>query len=106
MTFRLDYSNMMISPGGIDQKTWSDAPRRFPDAKRGFDALRGAGAVGFVNLPRATQLLDQVTSFARLARGKHDDVVILGSRWIRPGADCLASRAQAERLEHAGRQGA
>ena len=78
MTLRLDYSNMMISPGGIDQKAWGDAPRQFTAAKRGFDALRGGGTVGFVDLPQATQLLDQVTGFARPARGKYDDVVILG----------------------------
>jgi glucose-6-phosphate isomerase len=78
MTLRLDYSNMMISPGGIDQRAWSDAARQFADAKRGFDALRGGGTVGFVDLPRDTRLLDQVLSFARPARGKYDDVVILG----------------------------
>src|SRR6267143_3515543 len=78
MTLRLDYSNMMISLGGIDQKTWSDAPKQFAAAKRGFDALRSGGTVGFVDLPRDTQLLDQVTSFASRARGKYDDVVILG----------------------------
>jgi glucose-6-phosphate isomerase len=78
MTLRLDYSNMMISPGGIDQKTWTDAPKQFVAAKRGFDALRGGGTVGFVDLPRATALLDQVTGFAKRARGKYDDVVILG----------------------------
>jgi glucose-6-phosphate isomerase len=78
MTLRLDYSNMMISPGGIDQKTWTDAAKQFVAAKRGFDALRGAGTVGFVDLPRANLLLDQVTGFAKQARGKYDDVVILG----------------------------
>jgi glucose-6-phosphate isomerase len=78
MTLRLDYSNMMISPGGIDQKTWSDAPRQFAAAKRGFDALRGTGNVGFVDLPASTALLDQVTRFAEPSRGKYDDVVILG----------------------------
>jgi len=78
MTFRLDYSNMMISPGGIDQKTWSDAPKQFAAARNGFDALRSGGVVGFVDLPSATQLLDQVTGFVERARGKHDDVVILG----------------------------
>jgi glucose-6-phosphate isomerase len=78
MTLRLDYSNMMISPGGIDQKTWSAAPPKFVTAKRGFDALSSSGAVGFVDLPRDSRLLDQVTSFARTARGKYDDVVILG----------------------------
>ncbi|MGH7602943.1 MAG: glucose-6-phosphate isomerase [Gemmatimonadaceae bacterium] len=78
MTLRLDYSNMMISPGGIDQKTWSSAPAKFAGAKRGFDSLSGSGAVGFVDLPRDSRLLAQVTSFAQTARGKYDDVVILG----------------------------
>jgi len=78
MTLRLDYSNMMISPGGIDQKTWGEAPKQFTAAKRGFDALRGGGTVGFIDLPRNSTLLDQVTSFAKPARGKYDDVVILG----------------------------
>ena len=78
MTLRLDYSNMMISPGGIAAKTWGDAPQRFTEAKRGFDALRGGGSVGFLDLPGNTQLLNQVTSFVAKARGKYDDVVILG----------------------------
>ena len=78
MTLRLDYSNMMISPGGIAATTWGDAPQRFNEAKRGFDALRGGGSVGFVDLPGDTHLLDQVTTFVAQARGKYDDVVILG----------------------------
>jgi glucose-6-phosphate isomerase len=78
MTLRLDYSNMMISPGGIDQKTWGDAAKRFRDAKSGFDALRTNETVGFVELPRDTRLFDQVVGFADRARGKFDDVVILG----------------------------
>jgi glucose-6-phosphate isomerase len=78
MTLRLDYSNMMISPGGIDQKTWAAAGKQFADAKRGFDSLRATGTVGFVDLPADRKLLDQVTAFASAARGKYDDVVILG----------------------------
>ena len=78
MTLRLDYSNMMISPGGIDQKAWSEAGKQFVQAKRGFDAVRAGGTVGFVDLPRDARLLDQVSSFARPVRGKYDDVVILG----------------------------
>jgi glucose-6-phosphate isomerase len=78
MTLRLDYSNMMISPGGIAGNTWGDAPKKFSEAKRDFDALRGSGSVGFVDLPTDTPLLDQVVSFAAQARGKYDDVVILG----------------------------
>ena len=78
MTLRLDYSNMMISPGGIDQNTWAAAGKQFAGAKRGFDALRTSGTVGFVDLPGDKQLLDQVTTFASAARGKYDEVVILG----------------------------
>src|SRR4051812_13460601 len=78
MTLRLDYSNMMISPRGIDQRSWTDAGREFAEAKRGFESLRGGGTVGFVDLPTEARLLDQVSSFARPVRGKYDDVVILG----------------------------
>jgi len=78
MTLRLDYSNMMISPGGIDQRLWDDAATQFAAAKRGFDSLRTGGTVGFVDLPGDADLLEQVTSFARPVRGKYDDVVILG----------------------------
>jgi glucose-6-phosphate isomerase len=78
MTLRLDYSNMMISPGGIDLNTWTAAVKQFADAKRAFDSLRATGTVGFVDLPANKPLLDQVTTFAAAARGKYDDVVILG----------------------------
>ena len=78
MTLRLDYSNMMISPGGIDQKNWTSAGKQFGDAKRGFDQLRASGAVGFVELGGDRALLEQVESFAATARGRFDDVVILG----------------------------
>src|SRR6266571_8819079 len=78
MPLRLDYSNMMISPGGIDQKTWTAAGKQFADAKRGFDSLRTSGAVGFVDLPDDRRLLEQVTGFSAAARGSYDDIVILG----------------------------
>ncbi len=78
MTLRIDYSNMMILPGGIDQRAWATAGKQFADAKRGFDSLRATGTVGFVDLPADKKLLDQVTTFASAARGKYDDVVILG----------------------------
>src|SRR6266852_5412740 len=78
MTLRIDYSNMMISPGGIDQKAWTAAGKQFAHAKRAFDSLRATGTVGFVDLPADKPLLDQVTRFSATARGKYDDVVILG----------------------------
>jgi glucose-6-phosphate isomerase len=78
MTLSLDYSNMLISPGGIDQKAWTAGGKQFADAKRAFDSLRATGTVGFVDLPADKPLLDQVTRFSAAARGKYDDVVILG----------------------------
>jgi glucose-6-phosphate isomerase len=78
MPLRLDYSNMMISPGGIDSTAWSSSQQRFTGAMTGFNELRKSGAVGFVDLPGDKALLDQVTRFAGAARGKYDDVVILG----------------------------
>jgi glucose-6-phosphate isomerase len=78
MTLRIDYSNMMISPGGIDPASWSEAGKQFETAKRGFDTLRAVGTVGFPDLPSDTTLLSQVENYARAARGKYSDVVILG----------------------------
>jgi len=78
MTLRIDYSNMMISPGGVDSKAWSAADKQFADAKIGFDSLRATGSVGFPDLPIDRPLLEQVTKFSAAARGKYDDVVILG----------------------------
>ena len=78
MTLRLDFSNMMISPGGIDQTSWASAPQKFTDAKRGLDQLRTTGSVGFVDLGGDKELLRQVEKYAESVRGKFDDVVILG----------------------------
>ena len=78
MTLTLDYSNMMISPGGIDEKAWSAAGKQFATAKSGFEQLRSSGSIGFVDLGGDRALLEQVSGFASHARGKFDDVVILG----------------------------
>src|SRR5256885_13035088 len=78
MTLKLDYSNMMISPGGIAADAWRGAGSQFKNAKSGFEKLTSSGEVGFVGLPRDSGLLEQVTRYAESARGKYDDVVILG----------------------------
>jgi glucose-6-phosphate isomerase len=78
MALRIDYSNMMISPGGINAGAWKGAGRQFGAAKRGLESLRASGAVGFLDLPSDVALLDQVERFASDAHGKYDDVVILG----------------------------
>src|SRR3954469_3031942 len=78
MTLRLDYSNMMVQPGGIPEKTWSDAAGLFPGAFAGVEKLRANGSIGFIDLPANQVLLTQVNDFAAKARGKYADVVILG----------------------------
>ncbi|HKR07758.1 MAG TPA: glucose-6-phosphate isomerase [Gemmatimonadaceae bacterium] len=78
MTLKLDYSNMMISPGGIAADAWRSAGSQFKNAKSGFEKLTSSGEVGFVALPANAALLQQVARYAESARGKYDDVVILG----------------------------
>jgi glucose-6-phosphate isomerase len=78
MTLRLDYSNMMVQPGGIPEKLWTETRSVFPGAAAGVEKLRSASAVGFIDLPSDRGLVDQVTAFAVKARGRYSDVVILG----------------------------
>lgn len=78
MTLRLDYSNMMISPGGLYAALLKSAASDFAAARKGFQELRNSGKVGFVDLPGNKTLLDQVLRYAESARGKYSDVVILG----------------------------
>jgi len=80
MTLKLDYSNMLISPGGLDagELTAAATGKSLASALSGFEQLRRGGSVGFVDLPENKSLLEQVTRYAASARGKYDDVVILG----------------------------
>lgn len=79
MTIRINYSNMIGDQvGGIAESEWAAASSRFETAHAGFDKLRQGGAVGFVDMVRDTALRDQATSFASKAKGRYDDVVILG----------------------------
>src|SRR5947207_11077576 len=78
MTLRLDYSNMMVQPGGIPEKLWTDSAALFSGAHAGVEKLRSSQAVGFIDLPSDERLIGQVTDFAAKARGRFGDVVILG----------------------------
>src|SRR5687768_10743282 len=80
MTLRLDYSNMMLSPGGIDPAvlTGASTGKSLAAARGRFEQLRREGTVGFVDLPQDRSLLEQAARYAASARGKYDDVVILG----------------------------
>lgn len=78
MTLRLDYSNMMVQPGGIPEKLWIDSAALLPKAIAAVDKLRDSGAVGFIDLPSDEKLIHQSLEFAAKARRRYDDVVILG----------------------------
>ena len=78
MTLKLDYSNMMIAPGGITSDSWASAPTKFKNAKAGFAKLAASGEVGFADLPSDRALIEQVDRYVASMRDRHDDVVILG----------------------------
>ncbi|HMA21916.1 MAG TPA: hypothetical protein VKO87_13990, partial [Gemmatimonadaceae bacterium] len=79
MTIRIDYSNMMgDAAGGIPESQWSDAASRFTNAFESFATLRESGTVGFADIVRDQSLRDQATDYATRAKGRFDDVVVLG----------------------------
>jgi glucose-6-phosphate isomerase len=80
MTLRIDYTNMMgdVVDGGIAAGDWAAAPDVFRRAQAGFNRRRDAGELGFLALPTDDALHRQSTEFAATARGKFDDVVVLG----------------------------
>jgi glucose-6-phosphate isomerase len=80
MTLRIDYTNMMgdVVNGGIAADDWAAAPDVFRRALGGFNRRRDAGELGFLALPTDDALHRQSTEFAATARGKFDDVVVLG----------------------------
>jgi glucose-6-phosphate isomerase len=78
MTLRLDYSNMMLQPGGIPEKLWAESARQFSGVHSAVSALRKSGKVGFFDLGSDSRLLAQSRDFAASVRGKFDDVIILG----------------------------
>lgn len=79
MTIRIDYSNMIgEASGGIPEPDWTSAAAEFRAAHAGFEKLRAAGSVGFADVVRDAALRDQSVSFAAKAKGRYDDVVILG----------------------------
>ncbi|HEX2717372.1 MAG TPA: glucose-6-phosphate isomerase [Gemmatimonadaceae bacterium] len=83
MALTIDYSNMIERAGSaprsaITEADWAARRRDFP---RLLDALltgRRDGTLGFLDLPTDAALLKQSTNFATRARGRFDDVVILG----------------------------
>lgn len=80
MTLRIDYTNMMgdVIDGGIAAADWNAATGAFRNAHAGLLRRRDVGELGFLALPGDDALHRQSTDFADRARGKFDDVVVLG----------------------------
>jgi glucose-6-phosphate isomerase len=80
MTIRIDYTNMLAGAvtGGISSSSWQDAQQRFPAVRADLVAQHGAGRLGFLDLAGDNALHRQSTEFARKAKGRFDDVVVLG----------------------------
>ena len=80
MTLDLDFSNMMgdVVGGGISTTDWTSAPAAFRGAHDTFTKRHAAGELGFLALPDDAALHQQSTDFAAAAKGKFDDVVVLG----------------------------
>lgn len=80
MTIRLDYTNMMADAvrGGLDDAAWREGGRAFAAAAASVRALAAEGVLGFLELPERRDLAAQCTRVAADARGRVDDVVVLG----------------------------
>ena len=80
MTIRLDFSNMIATgvAGGIQATTWKRSSKQFREAHADVTKLAASGALGFFDLPTDRRLLEQTLDFAKAAKGRYDDVVILG----------------------------
>lgn len=76
----IDFTNMMASAvdNGITDAEWDEAHGAFGAVHRGVAAQRNDGVPDFMNLPRNAPLLQQSIDFAARARGRYDDIVILG----------------------------
>jgi glucose-6-phosphate isomerase len=80
MALRIDFTNMMgdIVDGGIAASDWTSAAERFRGAHAGLERRRQAGELGFLALPTDESLHRQTVDFAAKARGRFDDIVVLG----------------------------
>ncbi|MES2523268.1 MAG: glucose-6-phosphate isomerase [Gemmatimonadota bacterium] len=81
MTLSIDFTNMMASAlgdGGIAESEWRDARAAFEDAHAKVTALHASGTLGFLDLPGNVALLEDTLRVADSAKGRFDDVLLLG----------------------------
>ncbi len=76
----IDFTNMMASAveNGITDAEWDEAQGVFGRIHKNVAVQRDEGIADFMNLPRNAPLLQQSLDFAARARGRYDDVVVLG----------------------------
>lgn len=76
----IDFTNMMTGAvaNGITESEWSEMVAQFPAVHGRVGQLRAAGTIGFIDLPNDAALLRQSVEYATAARGKYDDVIVLG----------------------------
>lgn len=76
----IDFTNMMASAveNGITDAEWDEAGRSFGNVHDAVRKLRSDGVADFMNVPRNGPLLQSSIDFARGARSRYEDVVILG----------------------------
>jgi glucose-6-phosphate isomerase len=76
----IDFTNMMATAveNGVTDAEWEEASTAFGSVHKGVAGLRDSGVADFMNLPRNAPLLQQAIDFAARARGRYDDVIILG----------------------------
>lgn len=77
MTLSIDYTNMFAGQG-LDERDWAGADESFSRAAASVAREHESGTLGFIDLPDDAALLAQTTDFAVRARGRFDDVVVLG----------------------------
>jgi glucose-6-phosphate isomerase len=80
MTVRIDYTNMMgdVIDGGIAPRDWGEATNTFSQIHAGLLRRRDGGELGFLSLPGDSALHRQSLEIAEKAKGRVDDVVVLG----------------------------
>ena len=76
----IDFTNMMASAveNGVTDEEWEQARISFASSHKAVATLRADGIADFMNIPRNAPLLQQSLDFAGRARGRYDDVIILG----------------------------
>ncbi len=77
MTLSIDFTNMFAEQG-LDERDWAGAGEFFALAAANVSSEHARGALGFLDLPDAAALLAQTTDYVARARGRFDDVVVLG----------------------------